>query len=215
MDRERLFEGLPQVGGHCALDLMNTVEHRGRQDPGDHLRSLEQLLGWCQLSGLIDGEEGEYVRDLAGRSPAASERMLEEVRQLREQGRNAMRAKLNGLVDHRAANLLRKRIERAARRVHVVVDSCGTHFKREHPLKDLESLVDRIALSIEDAFEVAAREPLRECEGTDCDWLFFDRTRSGRRRWCHPGQCGNAERVRNFRARRAPKSLGKAAGNER
>jgi len=204
---DRLFEGLPQVGGHPALDLVNTVEYRGRSDPRDHLKSLDQLLAWCELSSLIDAGESRVLRELADRSPVACERMLNEVSQLREAARKALGSKLKGAADASAAEFLRKRVERAARSVVVTLDGSGTSFKREHPIGALGSLVDRIALSIEDAFTIAARQSLRECEGANCDWLFFDHSRSGRRRWCHPGECGNAERVRRFRARQAAHSF--------
>lgn len=204
---ERLFKELPQVGGHPALDLMNTVEYRGCSDPKDHLKSVEQLLTWCESTELIDRCEGDYLRELGRGSPADCERMRRDAARLREAGRKTLGAKLNGLVGSQAVNFLRNRIERAARGVKVVLDGSGTGFRREHPISGFDSLVDRIALSIEDAFAVATRESLRECEGGDCDWLFFDRSRAGRRRWCHSGQCGNAERVRNFRARRTAKAL--------
>src|SRR5436305_429539 len=113
---------------------MNTVEYRGRADPRDHLKSLDQLLAWCELSGLIDAGESRVLRELAGRSPVACERMLKQVSQLREAGREALGSKLKGAVDASAVEFLRKRIERAARSVVVTLDGSGTSFKREHPI---------------------------------------------------------------------------------
>ncbi|MCL6698601.1 CGNR zinc finger domain-containing protein [Sphingomonas sp. NSE70-1] len=203
LNRERLFEGLPQVGGHPALDLMNTVEYRGRFEPGDRLNSLDRLLAWSEMAGLIDQDESRDLRRLASERPGNAERALRDIAHLREEARNALGARLNGKIDLKAMEFLRARVERAARGVRVMVDNDGISFKRGHEAGGFDELVDRIALSIENLFGLAGRELLRECEGENCDWLFFDRSRSRHRRWCHPGQCGNAARVRNFRARRS------------
>jgi predicted RNA-binding Zn ribbon-like protein len=205
LEIEGLYDGLPQVGGHPALDLMNTVEYRGRPDSGDRLTSLDRLLSWCELAGQIDDSECRDLLQQARERPDAAERALQEVRELREYARHALAARMNGTVDVQAMGALRERIERAARCVEVVVDGTSASFRRQHKISGLDSLVDRVALMIEDAFNAATRHSLRECEGVDCDWLFFDRSRSARRRWCHSGQCGNAERVRNFRARQLVK----------
>ena len=46
---------------------------------------------------------------------------------------------------------------------------------------------------------------VRECDGTSCNWLFFDRSRGGSRRWCSMESCGNrAKARRHYRRRRVP-----------
>ena len=42
---------------------------------------------------------------------------------------------------------------------------------------------------------------LRQCGNHPCGWLFLDRSRNGSRRWCSSSECGNATRVRRFRAK--------------
>ena len=42
---------------------------------------------------------------------------------------------------------------------------------------------------------------LRACEGADCGWLFLDRSRSKRRRWCDPKACGNRAKAARFYAK--------------
>jgi predicted RNA-binding Zn ribbon-like protein len=41
-----------------------------------------------------------------------------------------------------------------------------------------------------------------------CGWLFIDRTRNGRKRWCIPSLCGNRARARRFYARRTARRAG-------
>ena len=69
-------------------------------------------------------------------------------------------------------------------------------------LLDVEHLVLRAEGSVAAVAEVlTARADLRikVCGGSDCDWLFIDRTKAGRRRWCDTRTCGNIARVRRFR----------------
>ena len=63
-------------------------------------------------------------------------------------------------------------------------------------------LVDRLAL---EAWRLLEREDvgrLRECQASDCGWLFLDRTKNASRRWCSSADCGNRARARRHYARR-------------
>jgi predicted RNA-binding Zn ribbon-like protein len=45
---------------------------------------------------------------------------------------------------------------------------------------------------------------VRECGGHNCQLLFVDTSRPGRRRWCAMEHCGNREKARVHRTRHAP-----------
>jgi len=67
---------------------------------------------------------------------------------------------------------------------------------------DITTPQDLISRIIEAAADLLAdRDALRIkiCDGCDCDWLFIDKTKAGRRRWCDTKTCGNLARVREFR----------------
>jgi hypothetical protein len=42
---------------------------------------------------------------------------------------------------------------------------------------------------------------LKVCAAEDCRWVFYDRSRPGRSRWCDPQLCGNRMKTRAYRAR--------------
>jgi predicted RNA-binding Zn ribbon-like protein len=46
------------------------------------------------------------------------------------------------------------------------------------------------------------RRRVRACANPDCERLFYDDSRPGRRRWCSPDRCGDQARARAYRARR-------------
>jgi predicted RNA-binding Zn ribbon-like protein len=46
------------------------------------------------------------------------------------------------------------------------------------------------------------RTLLRECAAETCSWLFLDRSRSRRRRWCDMATCGNRAKARRHYQRK-------------
>ena len=48
------------------------------------------------------------------------------------------------------------------------------------------------------------RARLRRCASPDCELIFYDSSRPGRRRWCSTERCGDRMRARAYRARHRP-----------
>jgi len=42
---------------------------------------------------------------------------------------------------------------------------------------------------------------LKMCPSDECEWVFFDRSKPGNRRWCSSTRCGNREKTRAYRER--------------
>jgi predicted RNA-binding Zn ribbon-like protein len=49
------------------------------------------------------------------------------------------------------------------------------------------------------------RRRVRTCANPDCERLFYDDSRPGRRRWCSPERCGDQARARAYRIRKTRK----------
>jgi len=47
------------------------------------------------------------------------------------------------------------------------------------------------------------RGRVRECAAPDCQLLFVDTSRPGRRQWCSMARCGNIAKTRAYRGRTA------------
>ncbi len=48
------------------------------------------------------------------------------------------------------------------------------------------------------------RRRIRECAADDCQLLFVDTSRPGRRQWCSMARCGNIAKTRAYRGRTEP-----------
>jgi predicted RNA-binding Zn ribbon-like protein len=61
-----------------------------------------------------------------------------------------------------------------------------------------------LGLVLAQFFELDAAQDLHRlkmCASDECQWVFFDRSKPGNRRWCSSTRCGNREKTRAFRER--------------
>jgi predicted RNA-binding Zn ribbon-like protein len=63
---------------------------------------------------------------------------------------------------------------------------------------DLRQVLWPAIQSAADLFTSADVGRIRECEAPDCNWLFIDQSRGGRRRWCDMSTCGNRAKARRY-----------------
>ncbi|MFG2222928.1 CGNR zinc finger domain-containing protein [Streptomyces sp. NPDC048644] len=66
---------------------------------------------------------------------------------------------------------------------------------------DVDGALGHIALSAARAVTSGAWGRLKMCEAPDCHWVFYDKSRPGRGRWCSAELCGNRMKTRAYRRR--------------
>ncbi|HET9420797.1 MAG TPA: CGNR zinc finger domain-containing protein [Nocardioides sp.] len=169
------------TGGHPALDLVNTVSWR--LDPS---RTVDRLP---------DGAALERWADFVGLSIGAGDEVVDKVRRLREQIYRVVQPMAVGeepeVTDVEA---LRRTLLGALGRAEV-----ASVMPLELAAADLP---DELALA---AWRLLEREDagrLRQCQASDCGWLFLDHTKNRSRVWCSSADCGNRSRARRHYARR-------------
>jgi predicted RNA-binding Zn ribbon-like protein len=201
---------LPIVGGHRAIDLVNTVEPRlpvaGRHD---HLISTGDLLLWAQRAALIDPEEARSVADAWRGAPAAAGAALTSVAQIRD----ALSTTLSAVIDPAAVRAdaelaleyLSLRWAAAVARSALVLNTQGATGARLIVGSSPALLIgDR---AIEAAVELLCEVDLTHLgicppERHGCGWLFLDHSRNGSRRWCTMEGCGTYAKARRLTDRR-------------
>lgn len=196
---ERRFKDFRLIGGHPALDLVNTLRFRGRDDPGEALARFADLVGWSVSSGLLTDEEARPLRDLP--ASAALETVRAGVCLFREDLRRLIVGKTESADGFEAAA---QRVEEAigSLRPAVRYDQRSREITVRFPADRPEDLPARIVNAAAELLKQRNGLRIRECAGENCDWLFIDGTKAGRRLWCHSETCGNLSRVRRHRGGR-------------
>jgi predicted RNA-binding Zn ribbon-like protein len=194
---------LPLVGGHVALDLVNTVEPRIRNIDGrDHLTSPATLLTWARRTSLLDGAEAKGIAATWQRDAAAASQDLTAARELREDLYPVLRALLESGSPNLA--LITARWAIAAPRAELRMTSEGARMQAA------PFIPDRLAFAAVDLLTELDITRLKACPVDEggCGWLFLDHSRNNSRRWCVMADCGNQAKSRKLtqrrRAERAP-----------
>lgn len=187
------------VGGHVALDLVNTMSWRPDPDRAvDRLPDGAALVEWVRFVGLVDEAVAEsFLREIAD-DPAAGDRAAARVRRARELAHRVLAPMAGGYqpaaADVEALHRWLLGVLRRASVTSVLPLDWATGLHSVHDVADELGLHVWRLLQREDA----AR--LRQCQDDACGWLFLDRTKNASRVWCSSGDCGNRARARRHYA---------------
>ena len=201
---------LPLLGGHLSLDFANTLEWRGSARERDWLTGYEALVAWALRAGAVDGREAEELRAYADWAPGSAAEVLEQARALREAVYRVAAASASGetpdavdleSLNRRLAPLLGETRLSASASATASASPAGLVPAWGGASDDLARVLWPVARSAFDLLSGAAAGRLRECAGSDCHWLFLDRSKNGSRRWCAMSNCGNLAKARRHRAR--------------
>jgi predicted RNA-binding Zn ribbon-like protein len=190
------------VGGHVVVDLVNTVNARD-EDPADWLDGYPRLLDWAELSGSFDPGALRRLGRSAARDPAGAARALRSIKQLREALHGVLTAIGSG--DAPAEDDMR-RLERswkdAVAHGRIEVSDGRTRVRLSPETSRLTYVEHELAIRALELLQSLPLERTRVCAGPRCGWLFIDRSKAGRRRWCDMATCGNAAKSRRHYGRR-------------
>lgn len=192
---ERTFD---RVGGHPALDFVNTLDERLSGAPEERLASYADLLSFLRQAHLIKRAELAALRTVG--SAAERQAVLARALRLREAAHHLLRAlRLHGengahelsLIGREIADATAaRRLARAGRTIRWQwIDARGAW----RPLHEL-------ALALSDLFASDGFDHVRKCAAEDCGVWFMDRSHAAARRWCDMKTCGNRAKLRRFRS---------------
>lgn len=201
-----LFQPHDLVGGHPAVDLVNTVTARDSQ-PVDWLAGYQALIDWAALTGSFEPADLDRVRKSARRAPKAARAALLRCTDLRE----ALGAILAAIADRDPpqesdlSTLDRARLASGrAAALHATAGKVRVAWSVERSGLDLITHI--VADAAIHLIERLPSDRLRRCDGRHCGWYFLDTSKNGRRRWCDMATCGNAAKARRHLAKVSVKS---------
>jgi predicted RNA-binding Zn ribbon-like protein len=187
------------IGGHPALDLVNTLDWRFRKTGSQELiETYDDLLRFSEQSKVLTRTQIQRLRRLSGRN--AGGQALKRCLELRE----AIAEILYPLLDGRspAAQSL-KTLEQSVQAARL---EQRLHWKKGRPQWDWRDIdaelpVRALALSASELLISRDLDRVRACDSPGCRWLFLDTSKNHTRRWCDMKVCGNRMKARKFKAR--------------
>jgi predicted RNA-binding Zn ribbon-like protein len=190
------------IADRSALDFCNTLAGWNEDEPREYLTSYAHLALWAREADLLDARSTEDVLALAEQHPRAAEEQLDRALALR----GALYASCT--TRSAAADLEFVAAEARAAATHAVLTTDAPPGRRWSIAETagLARPVLEIAREAGDLLATTELEHVRACPGSDCGWLFLDR--SGRRRWCTMEVCGNRAKARRHAARARSRSDG-------
>jgi len=204
---------LKLIGGHPAVDLVNTVEPRlpePRAQPREHLTDPAALLVWARRAGLVEPAEEVATAAAWATVPAAGLSALSAVREIREALYAVLLAATHEAPDDSPATLagldqLHLRWVAAVARGELALATTGESAVRLDvgSAPDLR-VSDRAAVAAVDLLRGSDLARLRQCRVDlgGCGWMFIDHSRNGSRRWCQMADCGTQVKSRRLTERR-------------
>jgi predicted RNA-binding Zn ribbon-like protein len=200
------------VGGHVALDLVNTVAPRIAGDPGqvEFLGTADEVRRWAERVQLITAAEAAGVEDAWTASPASATRAVHVAVELREATYTVLMASLGaGTAPAEAAvtaleQLALRWTAATARSTLVPAHPPGPAAVLQVGTAGALLIPDRLAYAAVDLIRTIDPAQLRVCpvDQGGCGWLFLDRSRNGSRRWCAMEDCGTQAKSRRLTQRR-------------
>jgi predicted RNA-binding Zn ribbon-like protein len=187
------------TGGNPCLDFANTVDNRTSDHPGELLTDYGRLLQWGEEAGVITAKTAERLRHLASEAPGNALTMLRTSIQLRDTIYDIFSAVAQRrVIPSTALAILNKAVRQAAQHAQLV--HANRRFTREwiEPESNLDSMlwpVSRAAAELLIGEEIGY---VRQCASETCSWLFLDKTKNHRRRWCDMKSCGNRDKARRY-----------------
>jgi predicted RNA-binding Zn ribbon-like protein len=188
-------------GGATVLDFINSGYDREQEVITERLNSYDDLLILSERLHLFEPGELQQLKAMAKEKVQEAQDALLRVLQTREllyrlfyslprdqQTDEELLTKINGLfaeaVPYRQINIR---------------DNCS-QFIFQWQAAGLLAPLWKLVLTAYDFLLTADLKSVRQCQG--CAWLFYDRTKNQRKKWCSMESCGNSHKTKRYYAHR-------------
>jgi predicted RNA-binding Zn ribbon-like protein len=190
------------VGGNLALDLLNTQNGSAGEAPEDDLlRDYGDLVAWAHHVGLLNETEADHLLRRSRRHPDEAREALERTRKTRSYLYSIFDAVARGsLPPHRAIDRLQRDEAEGLGHAKLVRVNGSFHWSWAND----DELTRPLWPIVHAALTLVTDGPLDRVKGcAACRFHFLDESKNRSRRWCSMEDCGTADKMRKYVARRA------------
>jgi predicted RNA-binding Zn ribbon-like protein len=188
------------VSLESTFDFLNTEELENGF-PVDRLPTLDSALAWFVERGVIHYEGAERSRAQADAEPTAATRELTRIHTVRA----ALREVADSIAEQRAPSPgaldTVNRALHARQVIELIPAPDGCNVDHRHVGDPIDDALARLTDPLVRELTGGHPERIRICDNDRCRWVFYDTSRTGRRRWCDMATCGNRAKAARHRAR--------------
>jgi predicted RNA-binding Zn ribbon-like protein len=193
---------LPIVGGHLALDFANTVDDPLGPGRHDHASTYDDIVRWSVRVGTLTETQASRLRRTAARHRADAAATVERAHELRATMNEIFGAIADGTSGVRKGwTRLSPRVADAVANATLDDSGPGAYKWSWSQDGDLASVLHPIASAAADLLISNDLSRVKRC--ARCPWLFLDSSKNHSRRWCDMNDCGQAQKIERYVARRA------------
>jgi len=193
--------GLPTPSANrLCLEFANLPLASG--DPVERPIFWDEFVDFLAAKQIVSAEKTPYIRALAQTDPNAAQSLLDHAERLGRALRTSFRPILKG------QDILREWVGPINQILRVTeghdeLQQDGSLWRMGFVAREegLEWLLAAIARSGAELIAGGAGHSLKKCANLDCRILFYDDSRTHRRRWCSMALCGNRSKVAAFARR--------------
>jgi predicted RNA-binding Zn ribbon-like protein len=187
----------PLIGGRLAMDFANSGSFR-------RPLSWEELLAFLEASAVISPERSVVLLDLPETEPLAAHALLQRACSFRD----ALRRIFLTLIRRETPNpdaieAINELLRVTEGHDELLFDGEGWRIEFVARENGLEWLLAAVARSAAEIVAEGTQARVRICANPDCGLLFYDASRTKRRRWCSMAVCGNRHKVASFAKKHA------------
>lgn len=193
--------------GHAhGVDLEATFEFLNTADtengfPVEKLPRLEDALDWFVQQGVIHREGADRICAKIETQPEGAAKQLDHVHEVRDALREVAEAITQKRAPRASALNTVNRALHARQVIELVPAPDGVSVDHRHVGDPIDDALSRLADPLVTELTAGHPERIRVCASDTCQWIFYDASRTGRRRWCDMTTCGNRAKAARFRAR--------------
>lgn len=188
---------LDLVGGLPCLDFANTAGGHTKIREVERIPTFQDAVNWALYAEILSGSEARAVLGLAKGKPQEAARQLREMHAFREALHRSVSAIAGGRpVEPKDFAQVRSVITKAVSMAEIAGSDEAFTWSLGTEAAGIGTLLGRVALSAHDMLTREKPSQLRQCER--CTWLFIDRTKNQKRRFCRQDACGNKARAERF-----------------
>ena len=186
-------------GGIACLDFVNSAFNTEKEVIVERLHTYSDIL---ILAGRLELLDEKVLKDLkikSEKNTLEADQVLKVARKIRQSMFHVFTALANGKTEDLSKKVLNDfndAVKSALdNRTFIIVEK-ELIFSWKDVLSNLMLPIWAFSLSAYELLKNEDQHLIKKCSA--CEWLFLDKTKNHRRRWCDMQTCGSSEKSRRY-----------------